>query len=274
MNPTRPLQGPPPPGSPPCRRSTSTRWRHRRSPAARRIPPAPPRPRDRRRALCRGRGRLLRRPGRGVIARRDEIDALVAQQAGRAGACAARQDHAADPARRHLRTARPRRRTRPAPRSANMSMSPTPSSTSARRSSSTACSMRWPSRCGERRSRLHRRPALRAGHASRRAQSGRRLRRAGTGRRNAGPHPRHDGRRHPFPCPRPTWPMWRGSWSPPTCPTLPPRARSRSACCSATCWAKATMRASGKGLAKRWTAMMCRCWAAIQFRAKGPAATA
>ncbi len=78
------------------------------------------------------------------IARREEIDALLAGTA-RQGldACAARQDHAADPARRHLRTARPAPTCRSAARSANMSTSPTPSSISARRNSSTACSTQW-----------------------------------------------------------------------------------------------------------------------------------
>ena len=86
----------------------------------------------------------------GAIARRDEIDALLSEQAGRGlDARPARQDHAADPARRRLRTASPAPTCRPAPRSANTSTSPTPSSNSARRSSSTACSMPWRRRCAE-----------------------------------------------------------------------------------------------------------------------------
>ncbi len=41
----------------------------------------------------------------------------------------------------------------------------------------------------------------------------------------------------PLSCPGPIWPMSHGSWWQPIFPILRPRARSRSGCCWAICWA-------------------------------------
>ena len=279
MSAPRPAPAPaPPPASPRSRRSTSRRWRRRRS---RRCSTNSTSTASARRSTdveyADAEVDFFDDLVKGVDARRDELDALIAGKLAE-GWSLARLDKPmqADPARRRLRAASPAPTCRPA--SVISEYVDVAKAFYDERETgfvnglldAIAKEVRAERRSqmdeDERRIRLHR-LAARAGHRSGGARAARRRGGAGGGRRDAGPHPRHDRRGRPLSARRPArgrrLEAGRGE---PVRPRRQGRA-ARSACCSATRSATATgTRPSSKGWRARSAPSACRCSAATRSR--------